>query len=313
MPRHAGGEPLRIGGHRVAVSRPDKVLFPDGGVTKGELVEYYRRIAPWILPHLRDRAIALERYPEGIGAPGFFQKATPAYYPEWIRRVTIPKREGGTVEQVVCDDAATLVYLANQDCITPHIWLSRTDRLDYPDRMLFDLDPGDGGFEPARAAAQAVKALLDELGLPAYLKTTGSRGLHVAVPLKRREGFDSVRAFARALASVVVSRDPDRWTVEQRKAPRRGRLFVDTNRNAYAQLIAPAYAVRARPGAPVAVPLSWEELRRPELRSNGVTIRTVFDRLASVADPWADFRRSGASLARARQRFERLYGGNRKR
>jgi len=287
------------------ITHPEKVLFPDDGITKGELVDYYRRIAPWMLPHLRDRPIALERYPSGIGTPGFFQKATPAYYPDWIRRVMVPKRDGGAVRQVVCDDAATLVYLANQGCVTPHIFLSRADRLDYPDRMLFDLDPGDGGFEPARAAAQALRVLLDELGLPAFLKTTGSRGLHVSVPLQRREGFDTVRAFARAIASEIVSRDPEQWTVEQRKAPRRGRLFVDTNRNAYAQLIAPAYAVRARRGAPVAVPLRWDELGRADLRSNGVTIRTAFDRIASVGDPWADFRQSAASLARARQRFER--------
>lgn len=299
------GELARIGRHVVEITRPAKVLFPEDGITKRDLIEYYRRIASWILPHLRDRPLALERYPDGIDEPGFFQKAAASYYPAWIRTVTV-KKAGGTVRHVVCDDAATLVYLANQACVTPHVWLSRTDKLEHPDQMMFDLDPSEDGFEPVKAAAQSLKALLDDLGLPAYLKATGSRGLHVAVPLKRSERFDSVRAFARAVAGVVVSQEPGQWTLEQRKAMRRGRVFVDTNRNAYAQTVAPAYAVRARPGAPVSVPLDWTELSRKDLRPDGVTIRSVFDRLDRVGDLWIDFRRRGVSLSRARQTLEKL-------
>ena len=249
----------------------------------------------------------LERYPNGIDQPGFFQKAAASYYPDWIRTVTVPKLSGGTVTHVVCDDVATLVYLANQACVTPHIWLSRADRLEYPDQMVFDLDPSDERFEPVKATAQALKALLDQLSLPAYLKTTGSRGLHVVVPLRRREGFDAVRAFARELAGVVVRQAPGQRTLEQRKSGRRGRVFVDTNRNAYAQTMAPAYAVRARPGAPVSAPRAWDELGRKELRPDGVTIRSVFTRLETVGDPWADFWRRGVSLNRARQALERWY------
>lgn len=309
-PRPARPAVVHLGDRAVPLSRPEKILFPDDGITKGDLIEYYRRVADWMLPHLRDRPLALERYPDGIGRPGFFQKKAGTYYPTWIRTVTVPKA-GGTVRHVVCDDAATLVYLANQACVTPHIWLSRTDRLDRPDQMLFDLDPSGDDFEPVKAAARAFKALLDRLGLPAYLKTTGSRGLHVAVPLQRREDFDAVRGFARELARLVAGEDPEQWTVEQRKDRRGGRVFFDTNRNAYAQMIAPAWAVRARPGAPVSVPLEWHELDRPDLRSNGITIRTVFARLEAAGDPWQDFWSRGATLTRARRRLARERGARR--
>jgi bifunctional non-homologous end joining protein LigD len=299
-------EIIRIGGHTVKITRPGKILFPEDGITKQELIDYYRRIAPWILPHLRSRPVAMERYPDGINQPGFFHKAAPSYYPGWLKTVTIKRKMGGTVRHVVCDNAATLVYLANQACVTPHIWLSRTDKLEYPDQLVFDLDPSEENFEPVKATAQSLKELLDQLGLPVYLKTTGSRGLHVAVPLKRTEVFDSVRAFARELAEVVVSREPTQRTLEQRKSMRRGRVFLDTNRNAYAQTVAPAYAVRARHGAPVSVPLDWNELRRRDLRPDGVTIRNVFDRLEKVGDPWIDFWPRGASLTGARQKFKKL-------
>lgn len=296
-------EVVRIGRRKVTITNPDKVIFPDDGITKRDLVRYYRRISPRILPHLRGRPLAMERYPDGIDQPGFFQKAAAAYYPDWIRTVTV-RKVGGTVRHVLCDDAATLVYLANLACVTPHVWLSRIPRLDYPDQMVFDLDPSGESFEPVRRTAQSLKELLDRLGVPAYVKTTGSRGLHVAVPLRRRERFDAVRAVARELAKVVVSQEPGQRTLEQRKRMRRGRVFVDTNRNGYAQTVAPAYAVRARPGAPVSVPLQWNELRDENLRPNGVTIRSVFDRLAEAGDPWMEFRRSAVSLLTVRKRLE---------
>ena len=301
------GELIRIGRHEVRITHPEKLLFPEDGVTKQDLIDYYRRIASWILPHLRGRPLVLERYPDGINEPGFFQKDTPSHYPGWIKTVTV-KKVGGSVQHVVCDNAATLIYLANQACVTPHIWLSRRDKLNVPDQMVFDLDPSGDSFEPVKATARSLKELLDQLGLPAYLKTTGSRGLHVAVPLKRREDFDSVRAFAREVARVIVSQEPGERTLEQRKSMRRGRVFVDTNRNAYAQTIAPAYAVRARRGTPVSVPLDWSELKSRNLRPDGVTIRSLFDRLEKVGDPWADFWRRGVSLNGARWRLERLNG-----
>ena len=302
---------LHAGERGVEISHPDKVLFPEDAITKRELVEYYRSIAPWILPHLRDRPLAMECYPDGIHRPGFFRKDAPSYFPVWIRTVAVEKKAGGTVRHVVCDDAATLVYLANQACITPHIWLSRADTLACPDQMVFDLDPSGDSFGPVKSTAQSLEDLLDRLGLPAYLKTTGSRGLHVAVPLERSETFDSVRAFARELAKAVVRQEPRQRTLEQRKSRRCGRVFVDINRNAYAQTVAPAYAVRARHGAPISVPLDWNELAKEDLRPDGVTIRTAFDRLHKVGDPWADFWQRGALLDTARQKLEEIHDARR--
>jgi bifunctional non-homologous end joining protein LigD len=293
---------IRVDGREIEISRPEKVLFPEDGITKGDLIEYYARIAPWILPHLRDRPLTLERYPNGIKSKRFFQKEVSSYFPKWIRRCTVPKA-GGTVTHVVCNDTATLVYLANQACVTPHIFLSRGDNVDVPDQMVFDLDPQGDQFEPVRSTALAFKQLLDELALPAFLKTTGSRGLHVVVPLKRRERYDAVRGFARDLAGSIVSQAPHERTMEQLKANRGDRVFIDTNRNGYAQLVAPAYAVRAREGAPVSVPLAWGELERKDLRSNSFTIRTVFQRLDQEKDPWADFWKSAVLLTGARRKL----------
>jgi len=297
---------IRIGRRAVTITNPDKVIFPHDGITKRELVEYYRRIAPHMLPHLRGRPIAMERYPDGIDQPGFFQKAAAPYYPDWIRTVTV-RKVGGTVRHVVCDDAATLVYIGNLACVTPHVWLSRVPKIDDPDQLVFDLDPSGDSFEPVKTTAQAFKQLLDQLGMPAYVKTTGSRGLHVAVPLRRDLRFDAVRAVALQLAEMVVSQAPSERTLELRKAMRRGRVFVDTNRNAYAQMVAPAYAVRARPGAPVSVPLEWQELSDRALRPNGVTIRTIEGRLAAAGDPWAGFWRRAVSLNRVARELKKRH------
>jgi bifunctional non-homologous end joining protein LigD len=297
---------VRVDGREIEISRPEKVLFPADGITKGELIEYYARIAPLMLPHLRDRPLTLERYPNGIATKRFFQKEVSSYFPKWIRTCTVPK-VGGTVTHVICNNTATLVYLANQACVTPHIFLSRADKLDIPDQLVFDLDPQGDDFEIVKATALDFKQLLDELELPAYLKTTGSRGLHVAVPLRRKEPYDAVRSFGRELAAVIVNRAPEARTMEPLKANRGNRVFIDTNRNGYAQLVAPAFAVRARQTAPVSVPLAWSELKQKNLRSNSYTIRSIFPRLDKVEDPWAEFWRSGVSLAAARRKLTRLY------
>jgi bifunctional non-homologous end joining protein LigD len=292
----------RIERYKVEITRPEKVLFPDDGITKGDLIDYYRRIAPWMLPYLRDRPLALERYPDGINESRIFQKNVSSYYPAWIKTVTV-KKVGGTVRHVVCHNQATLIYLANQACITPHIWLSRIDKLDYPDQMVFDLDPSSEDFELVKATAQSFRRLLEELELPAYVKTSGSRGLHVAVPLNRSEDFDSMHEFARRLAEIVVMGDPNHRTLEQRISKRKGRVFVDTNRNAYAQTIAPAFAVRARAHAPVSTTLDWSEVSSNNLRPDGMTIRNIFARLEKTGDPWKDFQRHATSLKNARRRI----------
>jgi bifunctional non-homologous end joining protein LigD len=298
-------EIIAIERHEVKITRPDKVLFPADGVTKRELVEYYRRIAPRMIPHLRSRPLMLERYPDGIKGARIVQKAASSYYPKWIKTATV-KKAGGSLRQVLGDDAATLAYLANQACITPHIWLSRTERPDYPDQLIFDLDPSGNDFEPVRDIAQALREKLERMDLPTYVKSTGSRGLHVTIPLKPEVDFDAVRSFARQLAEIVAREDPKHRTTAQRKTERGGRVFLDTNRNAYAQTAVAPYAVRARFGAPVAIPISWDELSQRTFRPDGVTIRNVFDRLNRVDDPWKDFWRKAVSLKRALGKMEEL-------
>ncbi|MFD5788481.1 non-homologous end-joining DNA ligase [Streptomyces sp. NPDC127037] len=278
------------------ISRPDKVLFPDDGITKAELAAYYRTVAGRMLPHLRDRPLMLQRFPDGIGGHGFMQKDVPHYFPDWVHRVELPK-EGGTVTYPIADDTATLVYLAGQACITPHRFLSRADRPHHPDRLVFDLDPPGDDFAPVREAALGLHGLLEELELPSLVMTTGSRGLHVVVALGRRDDFDDVRAFARAVADALVARQPERFTTEARKKARGDRLYLDVQRNAYAQTAVAPYAVRARPGAPVAAPLAWEDVDDPALDARRWSLRDA-DALLE-RDPWHDPPRP-RSLGRAR-------------
>ena len=268
-----GTRRVRAGRRTVEVHRPDKVLFPGGGdakeYTKADLVDYYRAVAPFMLPHLRGRPLMLERHPDGIDGPTFMQKNTPDHYPEWIERVELAK-EGGTVRHTVCDDTATLLYLADQASITLHRWLSRSERIDHPDRLVFDLDPppvpeGSGGtarddFEAVRVAARLLGELLEELELPSALMTTGSRGLHVIVPLNGRHDFDEVRAFARDVADTLVGAHPDRLTTAARKKDRGERLYLDIQRNAYAQTSVCPYSLRANKTAGIATPIEWEDL-----------------------------------------------------
>ena len=299
--RHA----VEVDGRVIEIPRPEKVLFPNDGITKAELADYYLRVAPVMVPHLRGRPLMLQRFPDGIGAKGFYQKEASQHFPEWVRRVEVPKA-GGTVRHPVCDDAATLVYLAGQACITPHAWPSRVDRLDRPDRMIFDLDPPGDRFDLVRRAARQARDLLDELGLVPYLMTTGSRGAHVVVPLDRSDDLEAVHAFSRAAARVLAARDPDRLTVEQRMAKRGDRLFVDVNRNGYAQTAVPPYAVRPLDGAPVATPIEWRELGAGGMGSRRHTIRTVVRRLARTPDPWAAIDRDARPLEEAARRLAGL-------
>jgi bifunctional non-homologous end joining protein LigD len=298
---------IRAGRRTVEVRRPGKVLFPGGDgakeYTKGDLADYYRCVAPHLLPHLRGRPLMLERYPDGLDGQRFMQKNVPEHYPDWITRVEVAK-EGGTVTHVVCDDTATLLFLADQACITLHRWLSRTDRAggpDHPDRLVFDLDPPGDDFAAVREAAGWLRELLDELGLPAAPMTTGSRGLHLVVPLDGRHDFDEVRQFAHDVAQLAEARHPDRLTTAVRKSERAGRLYLDVQRNGYAQTAVAPYTVRARPGAPVAVPLSWAQLD-----DHGVDARrwTVADAVEQAGtDPWAGLPARGRALGPARRRL----------
>lgn len=296
---------LKVGGHVIELSHTDKVLFPGDGITKGDLIDYYRQIAPRMLPYVRGRPVMMQRFPNGIRGEGFLQKDVPDYFPAWIKAVRV-KKERGSITQVVISNAATLVYLANQACITPHVWLSRAGHVHRPDIMIFDLDPSGTNFNHVRAAAGLVHEILGEVGLAAFAKTTGSRGLHVVVPLDGTDDFDEVRAFARDVGRVAVSADPNRLTMEVRKAKRRGRVFIDTLRNAYAATAVAPFAVRARRGAPIATPVSWDEVADSALRPQRYTITNIFTRIGRRKDPWVGFWRRARGLARPRRRLNAL-------
>lgn len=286
------------------VSRPDKVFFPGDGIEKGHLAEYYQHVAATILRYTRERPVAAERFPDGITGERIFQKNVGEHFPSWIPRVEVPKKEGGETLHAVCDDAATLGYLVDQGCITPHVWLARTDALERPDRLIFDLDPADEDLDLLRFAARRVRELLEGLGLVPFLMTTGSRGFHVLVPLRREDYFDTVRGFTREAATLLAEQEPRALTVEQRKEDRGQRVFLDYLRNAYAQTSVVPYAVRAKPAAPVATPLSWDELESTEPWR--FTIAEVPQRLRRDGDPWSGLGNHARSLARPRRELDRV-------
>jgi bifunctional non-homologous end joining protein LigD len=288
------------------ISKAGKILFPDDGITKGELAAYYAAVAKVMLPLVRGRPIMMQRFPDGIEGEGIVQQRAPEYFPPWIKRATVKRQTGGTITHALINNRDTLTFLADQACITPHVWLSHADKVDLPDQMIFDLDPPAGKFELARAAALAVREVLDALGLPAFVKTTGGKGLHVQVPLERRSSFDDVRDFARAVAELVAARGPQQFTTEQRKPKRRGRLYLDVMRNAYGQTAVAPYAVRARKGAPVATPITWEELDDRRFTPSEFTLKTVPERVQGKADPWRHMARQAAVLGPARKRLEVL-------
>jgi bifunctional non-homologous end joining protein LigD len=289
----------------VEITHPDRVVFPDDGITKGDVVGYYAEIADVMVPHLKDRPLTLWRYPRGIGQRGFVQQDFSDTLPEWMGSAEVTK-EGGTVVHPVVDRRDALMWLANQNGLVVHSWLSRRDRLDEPDQVIFDLDPSTEDFAPVRAAAQACGDVLRDLGLAPYLKTTGSRGLHIVAPLTRGPDFDTVRQFAREVAEIVAADDPAHRTVEQRKDKRGDRIYVDVMRNAYAQTAAAPYTVRARRGAPVATPLEWDELEKRGLRPDGFGLGDVLKRVAAQGDPWADIRKHARSLTRPAERLIKL-------
>ena len=303
-------EKRKVGRKTIELSNAGKVLFPSDGITKRDLADYYRGVAGQMLPLLRDRPVSMTRFPNGIAAPGIVQKNVPAYFPDWITRAQI-RKQGGRLQQVICDKPATLVYLAGQACIELHGFLSRLDRIREPDQLIFDLDPPDDHrFDDVRVCALRLGELLsDELGLPTFVKTTGGKGLHVHVPLNPTEDFDAVREFARQVTGLLAVRNPDLITTEQRKDKRGPRIYADIMRNAYAQLAIAPYSVRARPGAPVATPLSWDEVEDKSLSPEQFTLPTMPGRIREshpAAGPWAGMARRRTGLARARRSLRRL-------
>lgn len=282
-------------GRTVNVSSADKPFFPDAGLTKGDLVGFYVDVAELAEPYLHRRPAALRRYPDGIDADGFFQKDAADHFPAWLHRAAIQKEDGGVLDHPVIDEPAALVYLADQGTIEFHPWLSTVDALDCPDQAIFDFDPPEDEPAAARAGARRLGELLGELDLPGLVKTSGSKGFHVHIPLDGEDDYDTVRDFAGGLAALLARRHPDQLTVEHRKQHRGGRVFVDYLRNAYGQTAVGAYTVRASPGAPVATPITWEELA-DGIHPRQYTITNLRARLAQKPDPWQGHQ-SRASIA----------------
>lgn len=287
------------------ITHPEKILFPGEGITKGELAAYYEAIAPVMLPHIRRRPVTMERYHRGIGAPGFFQKDVSKGFPEWLKRVEVPKNEG-TVNHPIVTDTRSLLWLANQNSITIHVWPSRAPNFYYPDICVFDLDPSNDQLEVLCQAALKLRSLLTELGLPSWIKTTGSKGFHIAVPLDGKANFATVARFAHLVGKVLVARDPENLTREFHKVDRAGRILVDTGRNDYSATFAAVYTVRAKPGAPVSAPCTWEEVERCAVTPISFTIRNLAQRLAQVGDLWTDMLKNKRSLRMPMARLQKI-------
>jgi bifunctional non-homologous end joining protein LigD len=287
------------------ISHPDKLLFPADGITKGELAAYYEAIAPLMLRHLARRPVTMERFPAGIERKGFLQKDVSRGAPEWLAHVEVPSKQR-TVRYPLVDDARSLLWLANQNCITPHVWSSRHPTLDRPDLCLIDLDPSREDPGELRAAALAVRELLEELGLPSWVKTSGSKGVHIVVPLDGQSTFEVVWRFAHGVGALLARRQPGLLTQEFLKTERAGRILIDTGRSGFGATFAAAYAVRPRPGAPVSAPCTWPELEAGTAQPQSFTLRTMAERVDRVGDPWEQLHHHGQSLAAALERIEAL-------
>ena len=269
------------------ITHPEKILFPDDGITKGELAAYYDAVAAVMLPHLRRRPITMERFPAGIGAKGFLQKDVVKGFPEWLKRIEAPKK-GGTVHYPLANDRRSLQWVANQNTITLHVWPSRAPRVDRPDLCVLDLDPSRDEPEVLRHAALEVRDILAEIGYATWVKTSGSKGFHIVAPMKPRATFGDSSRLAERAAEILVQRNPRHLTQAFSKADRGGRILVDTGRNRPGATFAAAYTVRARSGAPVSAPCTWAEIASGEVGPQSFTLRTMAARVAAVGDLWRD-------------------------
>jgi bifunctional non-homologous end joining protein LigD len=298
---------IKIGRYAVDITHPERIVFPKSGLTKQDLIDYYVNIAPIMMPYIDDRLISMQRFPQGITGEGFFQKDAADYFPEWITRKPIAKENGEKVDYVVIDKPATLIYLANQNCITPHVWLSKADNLNKPDRLIFDLDPEHSlPFSAVQDVAKKLKLILDELELPSFCMLTGAHGAHIVVPLKRVHAFDETRAFAHDIAILLAQQFPKLITTEMHKSKRGKRIFIDWLRNGYGATAAAPYAVRPYEGAPVAMPVTWQELEKKGMISQKYTIKNAMKRLNKVGDVWHDIQKHAVSLKEAKKKLARI-------
>jgi bifunctional non-homologous end joining protein LigD len=285
---------------RPAITHPEKVLFPEDGITKGELAAYYQALAPVIVPHIRARPVTMERFPKGIGEEGFLQKNVVRGFPAWLERIEVPKK-GGTVNYPLIVDERSLMWVVNQNTITPHVWTSRAPDLQHPDLCIIDLDPSTDDPETLRSAALAVRDLLAEVGMASWVKTSGSKGYHIAIPIHVETGYREVWRFVQRLADTLVARHPDLFTREFAKVDRGDRVLIDIGRNGPGPTFAAVYAVRPRTGAPVSAPCTWTEIEERRVGPRSFTLRTMAARMTEVGDLWSDL--SPQALAEASERL----------
>ena len=292
----------------VKLTSAERVLFPEAGVTKGDLFGYYGAVAEWVVPHLRDRPFTMKRFRDGAAGPGFFQKQAPKGMPSWIptRRYRTYPREGDSrlVDFPLVNSREALLWMVQFHCIDMNAWYSRVDKPDRPDFVLFDLDPPDGGFPEAIRVAHLLRELLDAVGLDSHVKTSGADGIHVLVPIARRYGFDDTYAFAEAAARRLEDEHPGLVTTEWLKRKREG-VLVDHRQNGWGKTIASVYSVRPKPAASVSTPLRWEELT-DDVRPSDFTMGGVLGRLERRGDLFQPVLRGGQALAPARKKLDRL-------
>ena len=305
---YAGRVQFVFGELTVTGTHVDRVMFPADGITKGELLAYYRDVADVMVPELAGRPLSVVRYTKGIDQGGFFQKHYQKHFPAWLDHVAAGSKT--RVDYPIVDSAAGVVYMANQGAIEFHVWTSRKDALDRPDMVVFDLDPPEGRFDLVRDAAQLLRALFEQIGLPPFVKTTGSKGLHVVAPLDDAATSDEVAALTTRIAALLCRRHPELLTMEFYKKDRKGRLFVDVMRNAIGATLVAPYSLRGRPGAPLSAPIAWSELDDPALRADGIQLRGVRERLDRRGDPWRDLRAAPGSVAAASRALDELTGGS---
>jgi bifunctional non-homologous end joining protein LigD len=293
---------IRRGRRELTLSNLDKPFWPESGLTKGDLLAYYRDVAPVLVPHLRGRPFTMKRYPDGWQGKHFFQKDTPKHAPPWLRTARFPAttREGETreIDYALVDDELALLWVVNMGCIDMNAWSSRVDRPDRPDWVVFDLDPADdAGFREVVQVALLVREALDLVSLESYPKTSGSRGLHVLVPIARRHTYEQSREFASIVAGALARAHPGLVTTEWARSKRRG-VLVDANQNGPGRTTAAAYSVRPRAGAPVSTPLRWDEVTE-SLDPAAFTMEAVLDRVARDGDLLAGVLGGKQSLTKA--------------
>ena len=298
---------MNIDGHEIHLGHLDKVFFPEAGLTKGDLLSYYETVADVMVPHMKDYPVSMQRFPDGLKGEGFFNKDAPDYFPDWIRKVEFPKREGGSFDAPIVDSKAALIYMSNQAVLTPHLYLSRADDLEHPDKMIYDLDPPEEtrDYDLVRRAALDIHDVMEELDLRSWVMTTGSQGFHVVIPLERKENFDTIRKFAQDVARILICRKEDTYTLEDHISKRKGRIFLDTLRNSYGATSVAPYAVRARAKAPVATPVTWDEVKSG-VNPQDWTIKNIPNRLGQKEDPWKEMMRHAQLLQSHQEKLKEL-------